>query len=290
MEQKNQLLNSYTQKDNGMNFYIHTLTSENELKDIHRHDFFQIILMEQGEAHHAIDFSEYTMHSQSVSVVFPRQMHRLSLSKDARATIVLFDETVFCAEMLRNELKDYNINLQKKINHISLSAEPEVFEQLLELVENIRALQVELNPLRKMQVKLTIKIMLLKIIDSYSDSESLSLNESDTSLYIQFREKVDSDYQNQRKVNRYADELGVSVKKLTAVCRHYCGLSPLEVIHEKLSLELKKVLALDDMSFKEVAFEFGFSSQSALNKYIEQKFGLTPLALKNELKVVAKKK
>lgn len=290
MEHRNQQLSLYTGEERLLNFHIHTLTPDNVLQELHRHNFFQIILLECGKADHAIDFREYHLEQGAVSVVFPRQMHRLTLSDDARATVVMFDETVFCSEMLRNELKDYNIDLQQKINHLMPDACGEVFAELKELVAQIRRLCDDLNPVRKMQVKLMIKIMLLKIIDCHPDTGSQPVSESDTSLYIRFREKVDAGFYNRRKVNQYAEELGVSVKKLTAVCRLYCGLSPLEVIHEKLSLELKKVLALDDMTFKEIAFTFGFSSQSALNKYIEQKFGMTPLALKTRLKEVARMK
>lgn len=283
-ELQNRKLDDYRTDDQPRNFHVRTLTAGDVQRESHRHDFFQILLFEAGGAEQTIDFETYTMRPRTVSVVFPRQMHALRFTDDARATAVFFDETVFCSEMLRNELKDYNIDLQRKINFLSLEENNECFDELLSLVERIRKVSADLNPLRGMQVKLMIKIMLLKIIDFHPDSCSRPENEGDTSLYIRFREKVDAEFHHQRKVNRYAVELGVSVKKLTTVCRSYCGLSPLEVIHEKLSLELKKVLALDNLTFKEIAFRFGFSSQSALNKYIEQKFGLTPFALKEQLR------
>lgn len=284
MDQQNHLLASYTAGTNSPNFHVHRLLPSKAQEELHRHDFFQIILLEEGHIRQSIDFTEYDMNARSVSVVFPRQLHQLQLSDDARGWIVMFDSTVFCTEMLRNELKDYNIDLQQKINFLAFGQSPEIFRELLELVDHIRQTSTALNPIRKMQVKLTIKIMLLKIIDFHPNALSQTISDSETSLYIRFREQVDEHYQRQRKVNVYADHLGLTVKKLTAICRHYSGLSPLEIIHEKLSLELKKVLALDHLTFKEIAFEYGFSSQSALNKYIEQKFGMTPLALKNKLK------
>lgn len=285
MDSQSRLLDYYTAGTNCTNFYVHQLKKTEDMEELHRHDFFQIILLQQGTIRQSIDFTEYDMPPRSVSVVFPRQLHQLQLSDDAEGWIVMFDATVFCTEMLRNELKDYNIDLQQKINFLSLEQSPEVFDEVIGLVGKIRKTCVDLNPVRKMQVKLTIKIMLLKIIDFHPDTLSESISDSETSLYIRFREQVDENFQVQRKVNVYADNLGITVKKLTAICRHYSGLSPLEIIHDKLSLELKKVLALDNLTFKEIAFEYGFSSQSALNKYIEQKFGVTPLALKSRLKM-----
>lgn len=291
MEQLNQLLSSYTASAKCMNFFIHTLNAENVQKGLHRHDFFQMILLEKGKINHFIDFSNFQMEKHTVSVVFPHQVHSMELSPDAHATVILFDPTVFCSEILRNDLKDYNIDLQKKINYVSFQEHPEGFEQLLSSVKFIQKNYVDLNPVRKMQIKLSIKIMLLQIIDALPENSTPTVNENDTLLYSRFREQVDSQFLKQRKVLYYAQQLGVSTKKLTLVCQSYSGSSPLEIIHEKLALELKKALALDELSFKEIAYTFGFSSQSALNKFIGLKFGKTPLAFREELRqrIIGKK-
>lgn len=283
MEHYNQQLSSYTKESKCMNFFFHTLLGENALKGVHRHDFYQIILLEKGTANHVIDFELYKMPTHSVSVLFPHQVHNIELSPDAKATVILFDSLVFCSEMLRNELKDYNIDLQKRINFLSLENNPKLFGELMELIDNIRTAYVDMNPVRKMIIKLRIKIILLKIIDALPDATERISSESDTVLYSRFREQVDANFREQRKVQYYANLLGISAKKLTSVCQHYSGLSPLEIIHDKLSLELKKAIALEELSFKEIAYDFGFSSQSALNKYIGLKFNMTPLEFKEDL-------
>ncbi len=283
MEQRIQHLADYTREAYCMNFFVHRLRGGEEVGEVHRHDFFQIILLEEGRARHMVDFRTQEMEPQSVSVVFPHQIHRLDLSPDARVTVVMFDQTVFCSEMLRNELKDYNIDLQRRINFPEGGQLPAAFDGLMALVGDITRTDRRMNPVRKMQIKLRIKIMLLEIIDSLPDAGECIANENDTVLYSRFCERVDRQFSEQRKVCQYAEELGVSSKKLTMVCQQYSGRSPLEIIHEKLTLELEKVLALDEMSFKEIAFRFGFSSQSALNKYIGQKFGMTPLEFKEHL-------
>ena len=283
MEHYNQQLSSYTKNTKCMNFFIHDLTGENALKGVHRHDFYQIILLEKGTASHIIDFDQYEMPTHSVSVLFPHQVHNIELSPDAKATVILFDSLVFCSEILRNDLKDYNIDLQKRINFVSMEHNPQFFAELMELVENIRAAYPDMNPVRKMIIKLRIKIILLKIIDSLPDETEKIISENETVLYSRFREQVDANYREQRKVQYYAENLGVSAKKLSAICQHYSGLSPLEIIHDKLSLELKKAIALEELSFKEIAYNFGFSSQSALNKYIGLKFNMTPLEFKEDV-------
>ena len=87
----------------------------------------------------------------------------------------------------------------------------------------------------------------------------------------------------QKKVRNYAEELGVTTKKLTAICNKYTGRTPLDIIHEHLLRELKRAVLEDGVLLKELAFRYGFSSQSALNKFIERKYGCSHQEWKEKL-------
>lgn len=251
---------------------------------LYRRDFFLLMLLDRGTIDQRIDFGQHEMEPQSVSLIFPHQLHDLKVSSDAKAYCIMFDETVFCSEILHNDLKDYNIDLQKRVNYVALEGKKEVFRDMMGIWRSICELYKDLDPVNMMQIKLYIKILIMKIIHESPGMALVSKDNEDTSLYIGFREKVDRDYKTNRTVNWYANDLRVSVKRLTEVCRYFCGLTPLGVIHEKLNLELKKALAVGHMSIKEISVDFGFSSHAALNKYIEQKFGMTPVQLKNKLR------
>lgn len=284
MEVNEQLLTSFTQGAPCMNFYLSDLNAENNLGGLHRHNFFQLILLMEGTIEHTIDFEQYHMEPYSASLIFPHQLHEMKISPDAKAALVMFDETVFCSEILHNDLKDYNINLQHRVNHVLFEGNKEDFKELTDVWNSIRTLYDNFNPVNKMQIKLFIKIMIMKIINVCPEKALVSTDNEDTSLYIAFREKVDQNFKENRIVNSYATELSISVKRLTDICKHFSGLTPLEIIHEKLNLELKKALAIGHLSLKEISLDFGFSSQAALNKYIEQKFALTPMQLKSKLR------
>ncbi len=284
MKINEQVLNTFTQGTPCTNFYLTEINSQTIHENLHRHNFFQLILLENGTADHTIDFKNYQMAPKSASLVFPHQLHEMKMSSDTKADLIMFDETIFCSEILHNDLKDYNINLQQRVNYVSFENDTNVFEELTDIWHSIHKLYEDFNPVNKMQIKLFIKIMIMKIININPEKALVSTDNEDTSLYIAFREKVDTDFKENRVVNSYANELSVSVKRLTDVCRHFCGMTPLEIIHDKLSLELKKALAIGHMSIKEISLDFGFSSQAALNKYVEQKFAMTPMQLKNKLR------
>ena len=256
-------------------FYIQTVNATKIERDIHRHDFFQIILLNKGSMNHWIDFEAKEVKAPYISVVFPKQVHKMDLSDDAEADIIMFDETVFCSAILSNELKEYNIDLQNRLNHIVEIPEEE-WTAIQGLKSNIRNLMANINMVKKMEIKFMIKIILLKAIDIAPQSYNIGNIDSDLLIYQRFREKVDQEFASQKKVFYYADQIGISSKKLTAVCYKYTGHSPLEIIHEKLSVELKKAFVEEGLLLKEIAFRFGFSSQSALNKFIERYYGCSP--------------
>ena len=181
-----------------------------------------------------------------IAVVFPNQIHRIIMSPDAELDVVMFDSSVFCSALLANELRDYNVDLQNRINHVDNVLADE-WNVILSLVEHIRLLSSQLTMIKKLEVKLSKGVYL------------------------------------QKKVRNYAEELGVTTKKLTAICNKYTGRTPLDIIHEHLLRELKRAVLEDGVLLKELAFRYGFSSQSALNKFIERKYGCSPKEWKEKL-------
>ena len=101
--------------------------------------------------------------------------------------------------------------------------------------------------------------------------------------YIEFRKLVDKEFQTNRKVDSYCQKLNISAKKLNLICHEFTDKTALEVIHDRLSNEIKKILIFEDVSLKEIAFRLNFDSQPALNKYIASKFDCTPSELKDKV-------
>lgn len=279
---KTEKLDSYTKDNPCKIFAVQKVTHDSVLADIHRHSFYQIILLKKGTLRHFIDYEMKEAVSPFISVVFPNQIHRIIMSPDAEIDIVMFDSSVFCSALLANELRDYNIDLQNRINHVENVPEKE-WNDIMFLVDHIRELSSQLTMIKKMQVKFLIKTILLKIIEIAPQNMFAASMDSDIQLYLSFRESLSKGVYLQKKVHDYAEDLGISTKKLTSICNKYTGRTPLEIIHENLLREMKRAILEDGVLLKELAFRFGFSSQSALNKFIERKYGYSPQEWKEDL-------
>ena len=79
-----------------------------------------------------------------------------------------------------------------------------------------------------------------------------------------------------RSVKSYADELCVSPKYLTSVCRKHSDYTASELIATAVISRIKQMLLFSDKSIKEVASEMGVDNLSFFGKYVKKHLGLSP--------------
>ena len=79
-----------------------------------------------------------------------------------------------------------------------------------------------------------------------------------------------------RSVKSYADELCVSPKYLTSVCRKHSDYPASELIAASVMSRIKQLLLYSDLSIKEIAGEMGFQNLSFFGKYVRKHLGLSP--------------
>ncbi len=283
MEILNIALKEYVSQGQYESFALKSLDKEflAALSQTHRNAFFQVVMIENGEGYIYIDFEKHEIKAPAICFVFPQQIYSLSLSDNSEGEVVMFDHTIFCSEILATELKEYNIDLHKRVNSINYTQHNvEQFHEIISIKEHIKRLEEPYNNIRKIEVKFLSKIIILKTIDSTASNNFKGIRDKDFELFMEFRRLIDSDFRHDRKVQNYCDRLGISAKKLNLLCKKYVNDTALDLIHERLSLEIKKLLIYEEIPLKEIAYSLGFDSQSALNKYIGQKFGCTPSELK----------
>ena len=252
----------------------------------HRHDYYQIIILERGTAVHRIEFDTYEMSAGSISVLFPKQFHQIAFSDDAKGSVIMFCDELFCSAVLKKELSAYTISLQQRLNYMEPSAED--YTAIHQVVLQIKELYENISIAKKEQIKFYIKIILLQLMELGTDKEPSIAETEAANIYLQFRDLVEEQFRTCRTVQSYAEQLGVTTKKLNLICNEHTGETALTVIHERTLLEIKRMLVFFDYSIKEIAFDLGFDSQSAINKFIASKANCTPSELKFQLSHIYK--
>ena len=80
----------------------------------------------------------------------------------------------------------------------------------------------------------------------------------------------------QRSVKEYADELCVSSKYLTSICRKHENKTASELIALNTIGHIKQMLLYSSLRIKEIALQLGFENLSFFGKYVKKHLGQSP--------------
>lgn len=273
-------------EDKNLSFRVFNLDSKvtNDYKEPHKKDHFCIFIIEKGTLQIHIEDKTHFMKAGKISIIFPDQVQFISeCSADLSGRIILFEEVLFCSDILKNELSAYNVNLSANLNCIFLSNEE--FENGLRLTSEIEHIYNNPSLIKKEQGRFFIKIFLLGLIESVHGQHPLLYQETETdkAIYVQFKKLLNQNYKSERTVAYYANQLAITPKKLNSITKKHCSETAIHAIHNRILTEIKRQLLFSDLSHKEIAFDLGFSSPSALNKFVRSKLKETPTELQQEL-------
>lgn len=112
-----------------------------------------------------------------------------------------------------------------------------------------------------------------KHLDNDGDGDMLRQGDR---IYRRFMLLLAENTNVNRSVKSYADELCVSPKYLTSVCRKHSQYTASELIATSIVSRIKQLLLYSDLSIKEVAAEMGFDNLSFFGKYVRKHLGLSP--------------
>lgn len=113
--------------------------------------------------------------------------------------------------------------------------------------------------------------------------DTLIYTENELDLTRKFNTLLEFNFRKKHKVSEYADMLNKSPKTLSNVFKQFHQKTPLQMIHERLELEAKRLLRYTDKSTKEVAYELGFDDSSKFSRFFKTQTGMYPTAFKETM-------
>ena len=99
-------------------------------------------------------------------------------------------------------------------------------------------------------------------------------------LFQRFIELLGSTTIKHRPVESYANELCVTPKYLSTICKKYSGKTANAWITEHVMEDIRYFLVSTDLSIKEICVRLGFPNTSFFGKYVKEHFGITPSQLR----------
>lgn len=258
--------------------YIRAISHNNQYDFTrkHRHSYYEILFFEKGGGRQLIDFEDLYVQDHSCYLVHPNQIHLLKRHPDSRGRLIQFlPGAVISATVL--------VRLRERVwGHVSAA----VFENDPVRCEAMSLLLDRFGPQSGTQGLPTerdlhlLQVLLFDLLDESPAPPIPRPVDSDLNRFLQL---VDSHFKDEHSVQFYLNRLDLSEKRLGSLTKLHLGLSPLQAIHQRLLLEIRRSLLFAEDSHKEMAYALGFDSPSSFSAFVKNKTGMTPSELQASL-------
>jgi AraC-like DNA-binding protein len=272
--------------DNGsMQINILPLDHSNpyDFKREHRHTYYEIMLIQEGGCSQLIDFINYAGNDHSCYIVCPQQIHLMSRNNSSGIVVQFTEDRVKSTE-LRASLRQL---LFYEKSAIIFENRPDLFAELQLLINILSKYLGEKVDFNNQVVNHLLQSIISIILENTQIRENSEKNLV-KNLLIDFYLLIEVHYAENVGVQFFIESLGTTEKKLAEATKKHTGLSPLQVIHNRILLEAKRLMLFEERTHKELAYQLGFDSPASFSTFIKSKTGLAPLELTKQLAEIDK--
>jgi len=279
----------FNNKDNPTSYFeiirIEELLRRNLNHDISKHhivNFFIIYFVYEGDGYHTIDFTDYNYQKGTVLLVRKDQIQKFFRSPNVKGYLLLFTEEFIVSHLNRMEsLKSLQLfNDLLSFPKIELKVEQEEYSNFDNL---IRQLELEYNIKDSYSIGITrsiLHIVITKLFRIKSKEGLFQKKNKYLSQFLAFQKLVEENCFTSKKVQFYAQKLGVSTKTLNNIVQSIVHKSTKVFIDEITILQIKRLLISTNHSIKEIAYQVGFDDPTNFFKYFKKFTGSSPEAFR----------
>ena len=241
-----------------------------EVSFSHRHFFYAIYWEHEESGKHIIDFEEYEIKSNRIFFIRPEQVHFLHEEGRMKYSALQFTEDF---------MTPYLATIQKGMAVFKDIVQEEK-ERIAILFNQIYAESVSCLPNSCAIIQSEINTLLLEL-------ERISLPTFNVStmpeLLNKYKDMIDKNFMRERQVQSYAAQLGISSNYLNVLTRKHLGKSALNMINDRVMLEIKRLLLRTDYDISEIAYKLGFNELSYFSRFFKRNTGMTPIEFRQSM-------
>ncbi len=239
--------------------------------------FYIIFFIYEGRGYHTIDFTDYKYKKGTVLLVRKDQIHKFFRSPDVKGYLLLFTEEFIVSHLNRMEaLKSMQLfNDLLSFPKIELKVE----EEYSDFAILVKQLEKEYNFKDDYSIGITrsvLHIVITKLFRIKSKDGLFMRKGKYLSQFLEFQNLVEENCFTSKKVQFYAQKLGVSTKTLNNIVKSIVNKAAKAFIDEITILQIKRLLITSDYSIKEIAYTAGFEDPTNFFKYFKKFTGSSP--------------
>ncbi|PHN02769.1 AraC family transcriptional regulator [Flavilitoribacter nigricans] len=246
-------------------------------QQLHRVEFYIIILVERGRGGHTIDFVDYPYEKGTLITIRKDQIHRFHTVEGVRGTLLLFtDEFLISYLEALEALKSLQL-FNELLGVPKIQLDSGELDAVLHLIQRIESEYFTVNDEYSLGIiRSELHILLAKLFRIKSHKNQIVANRKYLRQFIDLQNLVEQQATTYSQVQEYAKVLGVSTRTLNTITRNIINKSAKQFIDDIHTKQIKRLLINTELTVKEIAFESGFDESTNFYKYFKRQTGLTP--------------
>ncbi|MCQ6956437.1 helix-turn-helix domain-containing protein [Mucilaginibacter aquariorum] len=255
------------------------LDGKDMVQELHRHDFYYLLVLENGAGNHNIDFSPYSITDHTVFFMRPGQVHQLVLEAESTGYLLQFKGEFYSP---KNKVSNQLLRKASHTHHYQFDADG--FKRLLSILTYIFQESIDKNERFEEVIKANLDILFIELIRRQGSTPTAKV-----SLYLQerldkFFELLETHILTHKQVARYAEMLNLSAYQLNATAKAALGKTCSELINEQIILEAKRCLLATSNQINQTAYRLGYEDVSYFIRFFKKHTGYSPEAFRNNFR------
>lgn len=255
------------------------LAGSDMIQELHRHDFFYLLVIKDGKGSHLIDFIPYEICDHTVFFMRPGQVHQLDLQAGSTGFLLQFKKEFYFPTD-----KESAILLRKVsgTNQYKLTADR--FQNLFTILANIFKEYTDRQDRYEEVVKANLNILFIGLSREHpgSFSDAVSLHTQET--LEKFLALLEVNIFTHKKASQYAAMLHLTPYQLGAITKAAVGKTVSELIYDQLLLEAKRCLLATASQVNQTAYHLGYEDPSYFIRFFKRHTGYSPAAFRQHFK------
>ncbi len=244
----------------------------------HRHLFYELLWLKSGSWVQMADFKEYVIIANQVLFLPKNVIHYCQEGQLAEGILLLFKEDFFSTDqaVAFHDFMLFN-PLGGPLLLTPASTDEKVLNNLFSLLLEDTSEPISFGQSLSQQSLLYVLLYKIEQIAQHSAGKTETPSVINLDVYSRFSVLLERNFRTQHTVNFYASALHLSPKQLARnLFISSGGSTTQQLIHTRLIVEAKRLLAYSTLSVKEVAYTIGLEDPAYFSRLFKRKTGSSP--------------
>ena len=245
----------------------------NEISEAHRHDFYYLVLVDEGELELEVDFKRVRLGHRSLFLSYPGQVHRILSASLNKGWFLAFDPAI-----IDKPLKD---TLDQCLSEVMLI--PLLGGKSAGLTDFVAYMyEVYANPEERFHQNIIhsmVTALVYQVAAAYLSREQVEFkNHSTRNIEITkiFKQILRQNFRSIKRPSSFAAKMNISIGHLNDTVCSVTGFPVTYFIQQETIREARRLLRYSDLSIKEIAFSVGFDDAQYFSRLFSKVTGVAP--------------